>query len=160
MTITGLPCCKSSKKTFQYKKNYFTLMRNGSTNSCQTAMRSSIARWQWEIMRESGPCDWPASIHGKPCRALPFHKWSRLHAESMRATVINVVIKPVSRLLSVTLDHLLRELLRYALERHQTGSKEKLHRNKSPVKLWCRPCHLTWLWKTLLLLKCHAAEVI
>lgn len=36
--------------------------------------------------------------------------WLRVLAARTRATMINVVIKPVGRLLSVALDHLVREL--------------------------------------------------
>lgn len=41
---------------------------------------------------------------------VPLHKQPRLFAERVGATMINVVIKPVHQLLSVTLDHVLREL--------------------------------------------------
>lgn len=65
------------------------------------------------------------SISLKALLSSSFHKWPMLHThrECVIATKINVVIKPVGQLLSVTLDHPLRE---------------RLHVHQSVVKTWTR----------------------
>lgn len=100
---------------------------------------------------------------------LPLHKWLRVLAECSRATMINVVIKPAGRLLSVTLDHLVWELgyvhwsdtkpraVRTHQKQisHQTLIYSRLtHTHKNFL------CNVTQLWKSLMALKCHATEVI
>lgn len=100
---------------------------------------------------------------------LPLHKWLRVLAECSRATMINVVIKPAGRLLSVTLDHLVWEL-RYV---HWSDTKPRAVRSASETNLSSNfdilpldthtknlLCNVTQLWKSLMALKCHATEVI
>lgn len=145
-------------------------MRNGRIITCQTARETFIARWQREIMRGSGSTGpWSAwvLIHEKPCWALPFHKRLRVLAECTRATMINVVIKPVGWLLSVTLDHPERELhhvhwsdtklgaVRSALETNPSSNFDVLPLKKKKSPLSSDPA-----LKVLIASKCCATEVI
>lgn len=155
--ITQIPC------TLKTTNSYII--------SCQTAGQNFIARWQREIMRGSGMRYRLASawvlIHEKPRWALPLHMWLRVLARRTRATMINVVIKPVGRLLSVTLDHLVREL------QHGQWSKTKLGAVRSasetnlssefdvlPLGKKKTLSSSSVVWHSLLPLKCRPAEVI
>lgn len=104
------------------------------------------------------------SIHEKPCWALPFRNWLRRLPERTRATMINVVIKPVGRLLSVTLDHLLRELHHVRQSDTRLGtvrsaSETNLSSNFDVLPLDKKKSSVTWPGFELPL-KCCAAEVI
>lgn len=112
---------------------------------------------------------WPAwvLIHEKSCWALPLHKCLRVLAERTRATMINVVIKPVGRLLCVTLDHPGTDRDHVHWSDIKLGAVRSASETNLASKFDVPPAlktknssSLTGLWKALLPLKCRASEVI
>lgn len=137
-------------------------------SDCKAKLKSKVTEGnharQWDRLSTGRWSAW-VLIHKKLCWALPFHKWPRRLPERTRATMINVVIKPVGRLLSVTLDHLLRELhhvhwsdtrlgaVRSASETNLSSNFDVLPLNKKKSSL------VTWP-SSELPQRCCAAEVI
>lgn len=100
----------------EYNNNTNRLSAKREIVSCETAgqKRHSEATGGYHAgqldMLLSDPLPARVLFHAKPRCAVASHECLRVLAEHRRATMINAVIKPGGRLLSLAVDHPVREL--------------------------------------------------